>query len=105
MAHQTHGLPWNTLASHVKYMFSHTHEPKRKDIFAVERENEEKEVDYFCRALVQRIGEFSQTDRAKFAPREAYQRRAESSPRTADVRAADDQSGDSEGARRLFRVL
>ncbi|KAK8012103.1 Brix-domain-containing protein [Apiospora arundinis] len=62
----------------MKYMYSHTHEPKRKDIFAAEREDEEKEVDYFCRALTQRIGEFSRTDRAKFSPRETYQRRAES---------------------------
>jgi hypothetical protein len=78
MAHQAHALPWNTLASNVKYTFSHTHEPKRKDIFALGLEKEEKEAGYFSHALAQRIAEFSKTERAKFAPRETYHRRAES---------------------------
>lgn len=78
MAHQAHALPWNTLASNVKCRFSHTHEPKRKDIFALGLEKEEREVDYFSRALAQRVAEFSQTERAKFAPQATYRRRAES---------------------------
>lgn len=76
MAHQTHALPWNTLASHLKYMYSHTHEPKRKDIFPLHKENQEKEVDYFCRTFAQRVREFADTERAKFAPQETYKRRA-----------------------------
>ncbi|TLS27012.1 hypothetical protein PpBr36_05267 [Pyricularia pennisetigena] len=76
MAHQTHALPWNTLASQVKHTVSYHSEPQRKDIFSVGKPNSTKEVDYFCRALAKRIREFSETERAKFAPKEEYQKRA-----------------------------
>ncbi|TLD11326.1 hypothetical protein PgNI_05347 [Pyricularia grisea] len=76
MAHQAHALPWNSLASQVKYTVSYHAEPQRKDIFSVDKPNQAKEVDYFCRALAKRIREFSETERAKFPPKEEYQKRA-----------------------------
>ncbi|TLD14697.1 hypothetical protein PspLS_11103 [Pyricularia sp. CBS 133598] len=76
MAHQAHAIPWNSLASQVKHTVSYHAEPQRKDIFSVGKPNSTKEVDYFCRALANRIREFSETERAKFAPKEEYQKQA-----------------------------
>ncbi|KAK7972539.1 hypothetical protein PG988_006673 [Apiospora saccharicola] len=76
MAHQAHALPWNTLAKHYKYKVSYVHEPQRKDIFPAEKGSDSKEIDYFCRALAQRVQEFAETERAKYRPQAEFQDRA-----------------------------
>ncbi|KAK8037638.1 hypothetical protein PG991_000984 [Apiospora marii] len=76
MAHQAHALPWNTLAKHYKYMISHVHEPHRKDIFPAEKGIDNKEIDYFCRALAQRVQEFAATERAKYRSQAELRERA-----------------------------
>ncbi|KAK8023771.1 hypothetical protein PG993_011837 [Apiospora rasikravindrae] len=76
MAHQAHALPWNTLAKHYQYKMSYTHEPQRKDIFPAESGGDSKEIDYFCRALAQRVQEFAETERAKYRPQAELRERA-----------------------------
>ncbi|KAK8877513.1 hypothetical protein PGQ11_002459 [Apiospora arundinis] len=76
MAHQAHALPWNTLASQYKFKVSYTHEPQRKDIFPVEKGGDTKEIDFFCRALAERVKEFAATERAKYKPQAEMRERA-----------------------------
>lgn len=77
MAHQAHALPWNTLASQYKYMMSYHVHPQRKDIFRTGKVEENKEIDYFCRALAKRVQAFAETERAKFKPQPELRKRAE----------------------------
>lgn len=77
MAHQAHALPWNTLAAQYKYKMSYHDHPQRKDIFRADKGEASKEVDYFGRALAQRVQEFAATERAKFPPQAELRARAE----------------------------
>lgn len=77
MAHQTHALPWNTIASLFKYKFNPRLDPKFNDIVFLQKGTEPKEIDHFCRAFAKQLHEFAATERAKFPPSDAYRRRAE----------------------------
>ncbi|KAK8054883.1 hypothetical protein PG993_000110 [Apiospora rasikravindrae] len=106
MAHQAHALPWHSLASVLQYKFSYHIEPQRKDITLKQKESkkeeskkeegEPKEIAYFCRALAQRVREFSQTERAKYDSGDSYRKRAE-----AWVKAAEADGGQSRPGTRL----
>lgn len=80
MAHQAHTLPWNTLASNFQYKTTyHSGRPYGvKDIFALGKPNQEREVKYFGQALAKRIQEFTASERAKYGSAESYKRRAAS---------------------------
>lgn len=65
MAHQAHAFSWNTLAKHYKYTVSHVQEPQRKVIFPAEKGIDNKEIDYFCRAIAQRVEGTAATEWAK----------------------------------------
>jgi hypothetical protein len=65
MAHQAHSLPWNTLASNLKYRISHHHGgsnpkhlPLKPDIWPLNKPNQEKELAYFTQAFAKHIQEF-----------------------------------------------
>lgn len=77
MAHQTHSLPWNTLASLFKYKSNPKLEPRFNDIIYLQKGTEPKEIEYFCRAFAKQVNEFATTERAKFPPSDAYRQRAE----------------------------
>lgn len=77
MAHQTHALPWNTLASLFRYKADPKLEPAFNDIVFLHKGTEPKEIDYFCRALATQVSAFATTERAKFPPSDAYRQRAE----------------------------
>jgi hypothetical protein len=104
MAHQTHSLPWNTLASNFKYRISHHHGgsnreclPLEPDIWPLNKPNQEKELAYFTQAFVRQIQEFSNTERAKYPPQEDYKKRARtwirSTPPTSSESVRDDRKG------------
>jgi hypothetical protein len=76
MAHQTHALPWNTLASHFKHNTSHHSHLQRLDIHPQKKTNQAKDLEYFCKAFAKQIHDFSVTERAKYQPAEYYRKRA-----------------------------
>ncbi|KAK8109494.1 hypothetical protein PG999_007631 [Apiospora kogelbergensis] len=102
MAHQAHALPWNTLASQYKYNISYTHEPQRKDIFPVEKGSDTKEIDYFSKALAQRVQEFAATERAKQKPQAELRERAQRW--TKSVSTAPPSSGGKTETRTVYPV-
>jgi hypothetical protein len=76
MAHQTHALPWNTIASHFKYAISHHSHPQRIDVHPQKKPNQAKDLAYFCKAFVKQIHDFGETERAKYQSAEYYRKRA-----------------------------
>lgn len=76
MAHQTHAIPWNTLASHFKYGMSYHSHPQRIDIHPQKKPNQARDLAYFCKAFAKQIHDFGETERAKYEPVEYYQKRA-----------------------------
>ena len=76
MAHQTHALPWNTLASNFKHIISYHSHPQRPDIHAQQKPNEAKDLAYFCKAFAKQIHDFSVTERAKYQSVEYYRKHA-----------------------------
>jgi hypothetical protein len=76
MAHQAHALPWNSLASHFKYNISYHSHPQRLDIHPQKKQNQGKDLAYFCKAFAKQIHDFGETERAKYQPVEYYRKRA-----------------------------
>jgi hypothetical protein len=104
MAHQAHSLPWNTLASNLKYRISHHHGgsnpkhlPLKPDIWPLNKPNQEKELAYFTQAFAKHIQEFSETERAKYPLQQDYKKRARtwirSKPPTSSEPGRDDGKG------------
>jgi hypothetical protein len=78
MAHQTHALPWTTLASNFKYNISYHSHPQRLDIHPQKKPNQAKDLAYFCKAFAKQIHDFGVTERAKYPPVHHYKKRASS---------------------------
>lgn len=76
MAHQTHALPWNHLASHFSYNISYHSHPQRLDIHPQKKPNQAKDLAYFCKAFAKQIHDFGESERAKYQPVEYYRKRA-----------------------------
>jgi hypothetical protein len=76
MAHQTHALPWNNLASNFKYGISYHSHPQRLDIHPLKKANQAKDLAYFSKAFAKQIHDFGITERAKYHPASYHQKRA-----------------------------
>jgi hypothetical protein len=68
MAHQTHNLPWQTLASEFKFVASNPSYGHRTNLFPRGHEDQNKKLLYFAKAFARNLEEFSPSERAKYAP-------------------------------------
>ena len=69
MAHQTHNIPWNTLASNFTFHDDIHKRSRGTDFFALNLPNQPKSLTYFAQRLSSIIREFSNTERAKYPAR------------------------------------
>ncbi|RDW73662.1 hypothetical protein BP5796_07104 [Coleophoma crateriformis] len=78
MAHQTHALPWNTLASYFKYQKDYeSPQPQTWDVYSHgDAEKRSKALGHFSRVFCKQIQEFAATERAKYEPKEHYRKQA-----------------------------
>jgi hypothetical protein len=72
--HQEHNLPWNTVASHLEFVYDNPHyTPRKTGLFAnrVTSATQDKDTIFFLRNLTSTISRFSHTERGKY-PTQAY---------------------------------
>ena len=72
--HQEHNLPWNTVASHLEFVYDNPHRtPRKTGLFAkrVPSATQENDMNYFSRNLISTISRFSHTERGKY-PTQTY---------------------------------
>jgi hypothetical protein len=56
MAHQAHNVPWNTLASHLKFIRDARHiTPNRTDFFPLEKPNQANDLIHFTKPCCHHI--------------------------------------------------
>jgi len=70
--HQEHNIPWNTVASHLEFVYDNPHyTPRKTGLFSkrVTSATQEKDTDYFLRNLTSTISRFSHTERGKYPTR------------------------------------
>jgi len=105
MAHQTHALPWNTLASHFNHVKSHH---QHVDVRPQNKPTQAKALEHFCKVFAKQIHDFGETERAKYQPAENYRKRAstwvksdnnqtENEERASETRSQRSQNLSSEG--------
>ncbi|KFA79450.1 hypothetical protein S40288_07584 [Stachybotrys chartarum IBT 40288] len=83
MAHQAHNIPWNLLASNLKWRLSNRCKKGATDFHWRQNPGQAKELSYFVTALVKNISEHTDCERKKFP--ENYEE-----PDTSDVVLSDD---------------
>lgn len=65
--HQDHNIPWNLLASHLKFVHhEYTTSPPTTNLYPRDKPTQGKELNYFVEALCRTVQQFSQTERAKY---------------------------------------
>lgn len=66
MAHQTHNLPWNTLASNFVYIYRNPCEGGVTDLFPRGKPGQGKQLNYFAGAFARTMQEHAESERRKW---------------------------------------
>lgn len=65
--HQEHNVPWNTVASHFRFIRDNPQRtPRKTGLFALNQPRQAQDLNHFVRALAQTITTFGRTERAKY---------------------------------------
>jgi hypothetical protein len=67
MAHQAHHLPWETLASNLKFSISKRRYGYKTNLFPLYHEDQTKRFLYFLNAFTRTLRDFSASERAKYS--------------------------------------
>jgi hypothetical protein len=76
MAHQAHNIPWNSIASKLKYIHQYNNargegsliDPtnRRTDLYPIEGQDQDKSYVYFVSAFIKILNEFIDSERRKY---------------------------------------
>ncbi|KAK4077981.1 hypothetical protein Purlil1_12179 [Purpureocillium lilacinum] len=65
--HQDHNIPWNTLASNLKFIEDNPRvTPRATDFHPLDKPNQDKEINFFVKGLTKTVQDFAATERAKY---------------------------------------
>jgi hypothetical protein len=66
MAHQAHNLPWQTLASNLKFVHDNNSYEGRTNLYPKFKPEQGKQLTYFAKAFAKTVKGFSRTERDKY---------------------------------------